>query len=438
MSLSQGLAASADEGGGGAERRGIQAYIFIGGIFFLTNFASPSLGLVDIPVSFFLKNRLHLDAHGTATFRLILSLPMILGFVFGFIRDSWSPLGRGDKGHLVLFALATATTYGVMTLLPPTYSVLLLGVMAATICFQMTNSVASGLTTILGRDHDQAGGMASASLIAAYLSQGLGFLTGGWLSGQLEGQSADNAAHSLFLAAALMMVALAIAGLMGPREVYAEAERARTRNHIVFDLKRLVRHWPIYPVMAMQILWQFSPATATVLQYHLTNTLHGTDAQWGEWNGIFIAAFVPGLTIYAYLCRRIALKWLLWGGFSLAVVQMTPFLFIKTPQGALIAAAFIGVLGAMAQASLVDLLIRSSPRGLEGTTFMLFFACYWAAFRGGDLFGTVLYDKFGFLPPVLATIAATALVLPIILLVPKQLTETRDGEPVRTAVGPAS
>jgi Na+/melibiose symporter-like transporter len=373
---------------------------------------------------------MHLDAHSTSLFRLILGLPMIFGFIFGFVRDSWNPMGRGDKGHLLLFAGATAATYGVMTFLPPSYGVLLGGVFCATVFFQMTNSVATGLTTILGQDNDQAGGMASASLVASYLPQGLGFLSGGWLSGMLEGQAADKAAHSLFLVAALLMVVLMIVGVFGPRAVYAAAERARTRNPVLHDLRRLARHWPIYPVMMMQLLWQFSPSTSTVLQYHLANTLHGTDEQWGEWNALFISAFVPGLILYAWLCRRVALKWLLIGGFGVAVFQMTPFLVIKTANGALIAAVAIGFLGAIAQGSLTDLLIRSSPRGLEGTTFMLFFACYWLAFRVGDLFGTTLYDHFGFITPVVATMISTALVLPVLLLVPKRLIATRDGEPL--------
>lgn len=358
---------------------------------------------------------------------------MIFGFLFGFARDSWNPLGHGDKGHLVLFSLATAATYGILTILPPTYSVLLLGVLAATIFFQMNNSVVSSLTTILGRDNGQAGEIASASLMASYISLGLGYLTGGRLSGLMEGQSANQAAHMLFGFAAFMMVVLAATGLTGPREVYAAAERVRTRNNILEDLKRIALHWPIYPVMLIQIFWQFSPSAGTVLQYHLANTLHASDAQWGEWNAIFICAFIPGLMIYAYLCRRVALKWLLLGGFGVGVLQMTPFLVIKTVDGALVAAAAIGILGALAQGSLVDLLIRSSPRGLEGTTFMMFLACYWVSVRVGDLFGTTLYDRFGFVAPVIATIGSTALVLPVLLLVPRRLTQTRDGQPVAIA-----
>jgi hypothetical protein len=216
--------------------------------------------------------------------------------------------------------------------------------------------------------------------------------------------------------------------------VFAEAERARTTNSALTDLKRLARHWPIYPVMIIQLLWQFSPSTGTVLQYHLTNALHASDAQWGEWNAIFLAAFIPGLLSYSYLCRRVRLSWLLWVGFCVGVVQMLPFLFIKTATGALIAAGALGVMGAFAQGALVDLCIRSAPRGLEGTMMMMFLAGYWIAFRFGDLFGTALYDRFGFPVPVLATVISTALVLPFLALVPKRLIATRDGEPLQLAV----
>jgi len=405
-----------------------EAYVFIGALFFLTNFAAPHLGLVDIPVSFFLKNRLHLSANQTSLFRLIVCIPLIVGFIFGFARDSWSPFGRGDRAHLLIFSVLTAFIFGVLAFLNPTYWVLLTGVFLATVAFQMTSSVANGLTTILGQENALAGGLASASLIASYLPQVLGYFLGGVLSTFLEGQNAVVAAKTLFLCAGSLMLVLALTGVLGPRRVFEAGERARTTNHFVHDLKRLAGHWPIYPVMIIQLLWQFSPSTGTVLQYHLSNALHASDAQWGEWNAIFIGAFIPGLLGYAYLCRRVRLSWLPWGGFGVAVFQMVPFLFIKTATGALVAAGALGVLGAFAQAALVDLSIRSAPRGLEGTMAMMFIAAYWIAFRFGDLFGTALYDRFGFVTTVIATIISTALVLPVLLIVPKRLIRTRDGE----------
>ena len=49
--------------------------------------------LLDIPVSYMLKNRLHATATQVSTFRLVVALPMYLAFVFGLTRDLWNPFG---------------------------------------------------------------------------------------------------------------------------------------------------------------------------------------------------------------------------------------------------------------------------------------------------------------------------------------------------------
>src|SRR5271154_817045 len=100
-----------------------QAFLFGGFLLTLMNFASPAGGMIDIPVTFFLKNRMHLDANELAVFKLWIGLPLILGFVFGFIRDHWSPFGSGDRAHLIVFGVTTALIYGAMSLINPTYSV---------------------------------------------------------------------------------------------------------------------------------------------------------------------------------------------------------------------------------------------------------------------------------------------------------------------------
>ena len=75
----------------------------------------------------------------------------MVGFVFGFIRDRWSPFGRGDRAHLLVFASMTAVFYGVMALIVPTYWVFLLGIFVATMTFQMVKSAAYGITNSLAQ-----------------------------------------------------------------------------------------------------------------------------------------------------------------------------------------------------------------------------------------------------------------------------------------------
>jgi hypothetical protein len=107
---------------------------------------------------------------------------------------------------------------------------------------------------------------------------------------------------------------------------------------------------------------------------------------------------------------------------------------VRTATGAILAAIPMGVIGALGQAALTDLAIRSCPRGLQGTMMLLWgTSIYWIAVRFGDVLGTQIYAHSGghwrgFEVAVWATIAIYALILPVLLLVPKRLIATRDGE----------
>ena len=58
---------------------------------------------------------------------------------------------------------------------------------------------------------------------------------------------------------------------------------------------------------------------------------------------------------------------------------------------------------------------------------------YWIAVRFGDVLGTQIYAHWGgFDMAVWATIVIYALILPVLLLVPKRLIATRDGEALET------
>ena len=77
----------------------------------------------------------------------------------------------------------------------------------------------------------------------------------------------------------------------------------------------------------------------------------------------------------------------------------------------------------------LDLIIRACPRGLEGTTLMLASSLYFLVSRFGDVLGTRLYDQFGnFDVCVIAITVVYALMLPALLLVPRQLIASADGQ----------
>jgi len=183
------------------------------------------------------------------------------------------------------------------------------------------------------------------------------------------------------------------------------------------------------PGSADLLLWNFAPGSATPLQYYLQNTLHAEDTQWGQWNAIVGASAIPTFMLFGLLCQKLPLNTLLLWGTVVAVPQMVPLLFIHSVSGALIAAVPIGLMGGVATAAYLDLLIRSCPRGLQGTTLMMAGSLYWIATRFGNVLGTNLYDYYGgFAACVIAITVVYALILPTLLLVPKRLIATADGQ----------
>jgi hypothetical protein len=122
---------------------------------------------------------------------------------------------------------------------------------------------------------------------------------------------------------------------------------------------------------------------------------------------------------------------LLWWGTIVAVPQMIPLAFIHSGNLALLLAVPIGLMGGIATAAYFDLAIRSCPPGLQGTLMMLVEGVFALSARGGDLLGSGIYNsspEHGFLYCVIATTIVYALILPLILLVPRDLIATADGE----------
>jgi Major Facilitator Superfamily len=413
-------------------------FAYLGVLIVLLAFGSPAGGLIDIPISFFLKNKLHLQASELANFRLLSAAPLYMSCLFGFIRDSWNPFGMEDRGFMVLFGSASAALYVLFAFTPVDYGTLLLAVVLLTTSFLFVSSAQNGLTAAIGQQHLMTGQVSAAWNIFLSIPTVAALLIGGTLSDALEARDADEAMRVLFLAGAVIMALISLYAAWKPAIVFNNI-RAERSGHPLKDLKRLLRHRPAYPALLIWLLWSFAPGSTTPLQYYLQNTLKAADAQWGEWNAIFAVSFIPTFVLYGWLCQKFPLKTLLLWGTIAAVPQMVPLLFIDTVSAALIAAAPIGLMGGFATAAYMDLIIRSSPPGLQGTMLMMSGGLYFVAVRFGDVLGAYLYGHYGgFVACVVAITAVYALILPTLWLIPETVIGTADGETLKAGAGHAA
>jgi Na+/melibiose symporter-like transporter len=373
-----------------------------------------------------LKNQLHATATQVSTFRLLTGIPVYFSFAFGLMRDRWNPLGLRDRGFFLILAPVTALAFIFMASSRLSYQGLLIGMLMVMLSFRFIAAAYQGLMALVGQEKLMSGRLSALWNIVAIIP----VITGAFASGYISEHLPPKETFSLVAALALF---IALLGFWKPRSVFSHTyDKPQARGtDFVGEVKRLVKHRAIYPAVLINFLWNFAPGAATPLQFYLTNKLHASDAVYSYYNGIFAASFVPTFLLFGFLCKRVPLNKLLWWGTIVAVPQMIPLAFIHSGNLALLLAVPIGLMGGVSTAAYFDLAMRSCPPGLQGTLMMMVDGVLVLSARGGDLLGSKIYNSSptdGFLYCVIATTIVYALILPLILLVPKKLIATADGE----------
>ena len=381
---------------------------------------------LDFTLAALLKNKLHATPEMISTFRLVTCIPVYFSFLWGFTRDLWNPFGLRDRGYFLLFGLATAAVFIWLAFATPSYERWMAGILLTMATFRFVAAAYQGLLALTGQEEMMSGRLSALWQIMGALPYVLGGFVSGWVADNLE-------PRTIFLIFAVLCLVIAAFSFWKSRAVFAGTYDKPIAKGSSFwgDVKRLALHRAIYPAVLINFLFNFAPGSNTPLQFYLSNTLHASDAYYGDYNAIFAAAFLPVFFLYGWLCTRVSLRTLLWWGTIITVPQMVPLALITTPLQSLVMAALTGLMGGIAAGAYFDLAIRSCPPGLQGTLMMLVDGMFILANRGGDKLGVWIYDlspKYGFLYCVIATTAVYAAILPLLLLIPKALIATADGE----------
>jgi MFS family permease len=404
-----------------------QIFLYFSPLTLLVYLALPHAYLLDIATTFMLKNQLHATATQVATFRLLTAVPVYLSFLFGLTRDLWNPFGLRDRGYFLLFGSISAAIFFWMASSRLSYAGLFTGMLLTMTTFRFVSAAYQGLMALVGQEQLMSGRLSALWQIFGSVPYVLGGFASGYVTEHLP-------PSRTFLLVAVMSLMIAALGLWKPRAVFAGAydKPLAKGTTLLGDVKRLLKHRAVYPAVLIMFMFQFAPGSNTPLQFYLTDHLHASDAVYGYYYGIFAAAFIPVFFLYGYLCKTVSLRKLLWWGTIITVPQMVPLAFIHSVNAALILALPMGLMGGIAAAAYYDLAIRSCPAGLQGTLMMLVDGVYQLSYRGGDVLGTQIYNSspvHGFLYCVIATTAVYALILPVLLVIPKEVIATADGEP---------
>ncbi|HEV2169528.1 MAG TPA: MFS transporter [Candidatus Binatus sp.] len=380
------------------------------------------LGIAAIPLGYFLKDHVHLTPLQLSIFQAIISIPVIGGFVFGFIRDRMRSERWRDRHYLFFGAVAAAGMYLWLAGSTLDYFKLLWFFLVVVTLYVMLYAAAQALMA----------GVAQARGMTGRLSVmfGIGFLTpavvsalaGGWLVAHL------SIGGTFVIAAAVTLVIAAQAFW----RLSAASDFERSLGHKeagVAALRRVMGHRPLWPAGVIWFLWNFSPGWTTPMFYHLTEHVRISSELYGTFTAIQSAFFLPTTLLYGVLCMRAPLSRLLWWGTIVAILQGPIMLMANGPASTIVVGVLYGLFGGFATAAYIDLIMRSCPKGLEGTAMMLAQTSAFAlAGSTGNVLGSWIYSRGGFASAVTITTLATALIVPVLRWVPKELTATHDGE----------
>jgi MFS family permease len=400
-------------------------FLYFSSLTLLMYAVTPDI-LLDIPTAYMLKNHLHATASQVSMFRLLTGIPMYVGFVFGLARDLWDPLGLRDRGFFRIFGPLAMVVFCWLAVTRLSYSGLLIGMFLAMISFRFLLAAYSGLVALIGQEELMSGRLSALWMVFRYISFILAYYASGYITEHLSPR------QTFFLTAALTLP-LCFFGFLKPRVVFSHAYDNPQARGTTFlgDLKRLAKHRAVYPAVAIILLWNFMPGFNTPMQYYLSNQVHAPDSTYANFNCIFYGSYIPIVIAYGFLCTRFPPSKLLWWGAALGIPSMIPLAFIHSGPQALCMAAVMGMMSGIGQCAFYDLAIRSCPPGLQGTLMMMVDSANNLAFRASDVVGTKIYGlnpTYGFLYCVIAMTAVYLFILPVLLLVPKELTATSDGE----------
>ncbi|HLK56294.1 MAG TPA: MFS transporter [Chthonomonadaceae bacterium] len=400
----------------GAQDRNRTLFLTVGCLVLVNSLTSPS-GIPAIPLQFYLKDRLHLSPDAIALFGLVSGIPLYLSFVFGFVRDRWSPFRLGDRGHFLFFAPLAAAVYFWIPSGGMGWKPLLAGIMLVTALYRMLAGAQTGLIASMARRDGTTGAFSALSTSLITLSAVAAPLLGGWLTARFGAPSV----YPITALGALLLFGLA---LRGSRSVFQQPKSpaegpARRPGGEWAEIKRLLCYRPLWPALLICALWQFSPGFQTPLFFHLTGTIGLRAESYGQFLAAFNLALMAVMALYGPLCRRIDFARILRWGTWIAIPQMLLLLCIHSPLQAMLCAVLMGVMAGTAAAAYFDLLVRSCPPGLEGTGMMLGSAVSFLAVRGADVVGTWLYQRGCFSWCALATVAVCACIVPALSLLPR-------------------
>lgn len=451
---------------------------------FATTFAQSKV-LALYPTTFLLKDHLHLRREDVAVFFFWATFAWNLKPLSGILTDAFPLFGTRRRSYMILGSVAAGILWLLMALFPNRYTMLLLVTAGMNVATVFASTVMGGLMVEAGQAFSSPGRISSLRQVVQSVA-GIGApLLGGWLAARKWGWNATavlGGATVFGLAAVAFIVlkerripppaplppgdiehhrvppgaiiglcvallpagyltwladtrnmgisTLALLALFGLMLAFIPIP---SRNPVIYkaqgQLVQLLESRTLWMAVIMLFLVYTVPGLGTALTYRQEDVLHFKKEFIGLLSSFEGIAGVIGAVGYAVVCRKFNLRTMLTS--AIVVNGLATLLYlIYYRQTAYLIHPLGGFLGVLSELALMDLAVRSTPRGCEGLGFALMMSVRNFGIGISDVIGTKLMDQahWSFNTLVLVNAATTLLVLAFIPFLPRVIMSRKEGE----------
>ena len=385
-----------------------------------TALAQPQV-LGRIPLQNLLKNELHVDRSANAAFFFWMGLAWYFKPFFGIITDAFPLFGSRRKSYMLLGAICGTLSWAGLYFTPHQYSKLLWTCVAINLFMMATSTVVGGYMVEVAQASSASGRLTSVRNFVEQFSWIIAGPTAGYLGSVAFGWTTAACGGVMFL-----IVPAAVWLLHEQRK---KVDSQRLLQQTGQQLARFASAKTLWAAAAFFALFYVAPGLATATFYKQQNDLH-LDTQ-GQGNLLFLSGIfgVLAASLYGTLCaRRFTLRTLLYACLTLGTVANLGYLFYTSVGNARIIESLNGFGYTAAEVVLMDLAVRSTPKGSEALGFSLMMSVRNFTLFGSDWIGSKLLDAYHlqFNTLVLANSLTTFITVPLVLLLPAMIVNTKD------------
>jgi MFS family permease len=418
------------------------ATVMATGIFATTFVQLQAMG--SLPFSHLLMNTMGLDSNAAATFITVwCTLPWSFKIVAGLLVDGVPLFNSRRRNYLLLSSVTAGVLWLAIGLMPPNYNLLLVLAVTMNVAIVFGSTTSGGLLVEAGQRFGASGRLSSLRMMAQNLGAALGLLLGGLIAAKT--MTGNRPLGWTSVAASVPLGCMFISAWFFLKEPPPppRGDHGRSFGEGIYrvvisiwtQIRNVLRREMLLPASLMLFLQAVPTFRSTCLYEYQTKSLNYTDAALGllGFAGYGAAIFSSG--VYAWWRRRIPLRTSLYCGVALMALSALPYLFYNVYTPYMPRAFAIESSGTflyyLAYLPLMDMAVRSTPKGSEALGYSFFISVWNIGLMIGTKTGPMLYEKvfhhnMGSL--IWLNASVTLLGALFVFSLPKTLVERREGK----------